>query len=229
MKKVLLEYASMFAYTITGLIFGLSFFLLFLNFYHMDELADTVDVSTYNDTSKVSVENKLNMIRNNINVYDQNSYTGSLNIYGLNNAKLRIEACLEIFESDEMMKYFDLDTIGINDAYNFTRDFRNIVLNDCIAMQINSMFNTDTVSTLPNFDIIEPYVKLNINNLLNSTDYVQDNLENSDHYYFSTNINKINFFDIVEDSYVDTMNNYQYTLDLIVEISNWYKNAVIGG
>lgn len=229
MKKVLLEYASMFAYTITGLIFGLSFFLLFLNFYHMDELADTVDVSTYNDTSKVSVENKLNMIRNNINVYDQNSYTGSLNIYGLNNAKLRIEACLEIFESDEMMKYFDLDTIGINDAYNFTRDFRNIVLNDCIAMQINSMFNTDTVSTLPNFDIIEPYVKLNINNLLRSTDYVQDNLENSDHYYFSTNINKINFFDIVEDSYVDTMNNYQYTLDLIVEISNWYKNAVIGG
>ncbi len=229
MKKILLEYASMFAYTITGLIFGLSFFLLFLNFYHMDELADTVDVSTYNDTSKVSVENKLNMIRNNINVYDQNSYTGSINIYGLNNAKLRMEACLEILESDEMMRYFDLDTIGIQDAYNFTRDFRNIVLNDCVAMQINSMFSTDTVSTLPNFNVIEPYVKLSINNLLNSTNYVQNNLENSDHYYFSTNVNKINFFDIVEDSYVDTMNNYQYTLDLIVEISNWYKDIVIGG
>ena len=229
MKKILLEYASMFAYTITGLIFGLSFFLLFLNFYHMDELADTVDVSTYNDTSKVSVENKLNMIRNNINVYDQNSYTGSINIYGLNNAKLRMEACLEILESDEMMRYFDLDTIGIQDTYNFTRDFRNIVLNDCVAMQINSMFSTDTVSTLPNFNVIEPYVKLSINNLLNSTNYVQNNLENSDHYYFSTNVNKINFFDIVEDSYVDTMNNYQYTLDLIVEISNWYKDIVIGG
>ena len=229
MKKILLEYASMFAYTITGLIFGFSFFLLFLNFYHMDELADTADVSAYNDTSKVSVENKLNMIRNNINVYDQNSYTGSINIYGLNNAKLRMEACLEILESDEMMRYFDLDTIGIQDAYNFTRDFRNIVLNDCVAMQINSMFSTDTVSTLPNFNVIEPYVKLSINNLLNSTNYVQNNLENSDHYYFSTNVNKINFFDIVEDSYVDTMNNYQYTLDLIVEISNWYKDIVIGG
>ena len=229
MKKILLEYASMFAYTITGLIFGFSFFLLFLNFYHMDELADTVDVSTYNDTSKVSVENKLNMIRNNIAVYDQDSYTGSINIYGLNNAKLRMEACLEILESDEMMRYFDLDTIDIQDTYNFTRDFRNIVLNDCVAMQINSMFSTDTVSTLPNFNVIEPYVKLSINNLLNSTNYVQNNLENSDHYYFSTNVNKINFFDIVEDSYVDTMNNYQYTLDLIVEISNWYKDIVIGG
>ena len=97
MKKILLEYASMFAYTITGLIFGFSFFLLFLNFYHMDELADTADVSAYNDTSKVSVENKINMIRNNIAVYDQDSYTGSINIYGLNNAKLRMEACLEIF------------------------------------------------------------------------------------------------------------------------------------
>ena len=222
MKKILLEYASMFAYTITGLIFGFSFFLLFLNFYHMDELADTADVSAYNDTSKVSVENKINMIRNNIAVYDQDSYTGSINIYGLNNAKLRMEACLE-------MRYFDLDTIDIQDTYNFTRDFRNIVLNDCVAMQINSMFSTDTVSTLPNFNVIEPYVKLSINNLLNSTNYVQNNLENSDHYYFSTNVNKINFFDIVEDSYVDTMNNYQYTLDLIVEISNWYKDIVIGG
>ena len=35
MKKVLLEYANVFAYTITGLVFGLSFFLLFINFYHI--------------------------------------------------------------------------------------------------------------------------------------------------------------------------------------------------
>ena len=33
MKKFLLEYANLIAYTITGLIFGLSFFLIFINFY----------------------------------------------------------------------------------------------------------------------------------------------------------------------------------------------------
>ena len=37
MKKVLLEYASMIGYTVTGLVFGVAFFLLFINFYHSQE------------------------------------------------------------------------------------------------------------------------------------------------------------------------------------------------
>ena len=65
--------------------------------------------------------------------------------------------------------------------------------------------------------------------MLGTTDYVQSNIENSDHYYFSTTNNKINFFDLAEDSYADVMNSYQSSLDLMVEVSNWYKNVVIGG
>lgn len=229
MKKLLLEYASMLAYTITGLIFGLSFFLLFINFYHMQELAETVDISAYNITNKTSVENKLNLIKNNISVYNQSTYQGSLNVYGLNTVKSRLENCIEIIESDDMMKYLNLNNISINDSYNFTVDFRNKILNDCLVMQVTSMINTDTVEALPSFDLIKPYIQINVNNLLNSYHYVQNNIENSDHYYFTTETNKTNFFDLVEDSYADTMNNYQVTLDLLVEISNWYRNVVIGG
>ena len=145
MKKVLLEYANVFAYTITGLIFGLAFFLLFINFYHMQELAETVDVSAYNDTNKASVEEKIETIRNNINVYNQSTYNGSLNIYGLNTVQLKLQDCLEIIESEDMMKYFELDEIGINDSYS------------------------------------------------------------------------------------DIMNSYQNSLDLLVEVSNWYRDIVIGG
>ena len=65
--------------------------------------------------------------------------------------------------------------------------------------------------------------------MLNSYSYIQNNIENSDHYYFTTETNKNNFFNLVEDSYTDTMNNYQSTLDLLVEISNWYRSIVIGG
>ena len=229
MKKVLLEYANVFAYTITGLIFGLSFFLLFINFYHMQELAETVDVSSYNDTNKATVESKIETIRNNISVYNQSTYTGSLNIYGLNTVQLKLQDCLETLESEDMMKYFELDEIGINDSYNFTLDFKNKILNDCLVMQVKSMFNTDTVAMLPNFNIIKPYVELNLDTLLDSTNYVQSNIENSDHYYFSTETNKANFFNLVDDSYSDVMNSYQNSLDLLVEISNWYRNVVLGG
>ena len=229
MKKVLLEYANVFAYTITGLVFGLSFFLLFINFYHMQELAETVDVSSYNDTNKATVESKIETIRNNISVYNQSTYTGSLNIYGLNTVQLKLQDCLEILESEDMMKYFELDEIGINDSYNFTLDFKNKILNDCLVMQIKSIFNTDTVAMLPNFNIIKPYVELNLDTLLDSTNYVQSNIENSDHYYFSTETNKANFFNLVDDSYSDIMNSYQSSLDLLVEVSNWYRNVVLGG
>lgn len=229
MKKVLLEYANAFAYTITGLIFGLSFFLLFINFYHMQELSETVDVSAYNDVNKASVESKIETIRNNINIYNQSTYTGTLNIYGLNTVQLKLQDCLEIIESEDMMRYFELDEIGIKDSYNFTLDFKNKILNDCLVMQVKSMFNTDTVSTLPNFNTIKPYVDLDLDVLLDSTNYVQSNIENSDHYYFSTETNKNNFFNLVDDSYSDTMNSYQSSLDLLVEVSNWYRNVVVGG
>ena len=127
------------------------------------------------------------------------------------------------------MKYFKLDKIGVEDSYNFSIDFKNRILNDCLVMQIKSIFNTDTVASLPNFSIIRPFADLGIDTLLGTTDYIQSNIENSDHYYFSTTNNKINFFDLAEDSYADVMNSYQSSLDLMVEVSNWYRNVVIGG
>lgn len=229
MKKILLEYVNVFAYTIIGLIFGLAFFLLFLNFYHMQELDAKVDVISYNENNRVKAEEKIATIKNNINVYNQSTYNGTLNIYGLNTVQIKLQNCLEILESDEMMKYFKLDKIGVKDSYNFSIDFKNRILNDCLVMQIKSIFNTDTVASLPNFSIIRPFVELDIDTLLGTTDYVQSNIENSDHYYFSTTNNKINFFDLAEDSYADVMNSYQSSLDLMVEVSNWYKNVVIGG
>ena len=195
----------------------------------MQELNTKVDMTAYNQNNKALVEEKLETIRNNINVYNQSTYNGSLNIYGLNTVQIKLQNCLEILESKDMMKYFELGEVGINNSYNFSLDFKNKILNDCLVMQIKSLFNTDTVATLPNFNIIKPYVDLDLDTLLGSTDYIQSNIENSDHYYFSTDNNKTNFFDLTEDSYSGVMNNYQNSLDLMVEISNWYRSIVIGG
>ena len=146
-----------------------------------------------------------------------------------NTAKIKLEECVKALESEELVKYFDQNTVYVKDVYDFSIDFKNIVLNDCLVMQLKSMFSTDTIATLPNYNIIKPYVDLNIDNLLDSSSYVQSNLENVDHYYFSTDINKTNFFDLTEDSYADIMNTYQNSLDLLVEVSNWYRSVVVGG
>ncbi len=229
MKKILLEYANIIGYTITGLIFGLSFFLLFINFYHSQELSYVADVSEYNTINKDTVSQKIATIRANLSVYNQANYSGNLNIYGLNTAQIKLEECLKIIESPEMMAYFEKKEIQLKDSYNFAVDFKNKILNDCLVMQVKSMFNTDTVSKLPNFDIIKPYVELSLNNLLSSSAYVQADLENADHYFFNTNGNRTNFFDLVNDSYSNIMNDYQDSLDLLVEISAWFKSIVIGG
>ena len=163
MKKLLLEYANIFAYTITGLVFGCAFFLLFINFYHMQELSETVDVSQYNDNNKASIESKVQTIKDNIGVYSQSTYRGNLSIYGLNNVQARLQNCIDIIESEEMMKYLELDEIGINDSYNFVVDYKNNILNDCLVMQVVSMLNTDTVQSLTNYNVISPLVESNVN------------------------------------------------------------------
>lgn len=229
MKKILLDYANTFAYTVIGLVFGLAFFLLFINFYHMQELDTRVDVVSYNANNKTQVEEKIAIIKNNISVYNQTAYNGPLNIYGLNTVQIKLQNCLEILESEEMMRYLELTEIGIKDSYHFSLDFKNKILNDCLVMQIKSIFNTDTVATLPNFNAIKPYVELNLDTLLGSVDYIQSNIENSDHYHFNTDNNRANFFNLVDDSYAGVMNNYQSSLDLMVEVSNWYRSIVIGG
>lgn len=229
MKKILLEYANMIAYTITGLVFGLAFFLLFINFYHMQEINTSVDIANYNTSNKQEIVNKINIIKANISVYDRDNYSGNLNIYALNAVQANLQKSVEILESQEMMKYFDYSDIHLKDAYNFSIDFRNNVLNDCLVMQIKSLVNTDTVNTLPNFTVIKPYLEFDIDSLTDSSTYIQSNLENADHYYFSTDTNKTNFFDLTKDSYTNIVAKYQSTLDLLVEFSNWYRSIVVGG
>ena len=104
MKNILLDYCNALAYTIIGLVFGFSFFLLFINFYHYQELDYSLDVTSYNATNKEEVLSKVQQIKDNISVYDQSTYNGNLNIYGLNAVKLKLSSCIEIIESEEILR-----------------------------------------------------------------------------------------------------------------------------
>ena len=69
MKKLLVEYAKIFGYTFTGLIFGLAFFLLFINFYHYKEINTTVDLSEKLNTEQETVNAKLEQIITTISIH----------------------------------------------------------------------------------------------------------------------------------------------------------------
>lgn len=229
MKKILLEYANIIGYTITGLVFGLGFFLLFINFYHAKELSETVDISTYMATSRENASNKLQQIKENAAVYNQATYNGSEDIFNMNSMQIRINSCVTIFESEEGQSFLNKDKITIQDAYRFNQFFQNEVLNDCVVMQLNTLGETSSSVGISSLSSIRPFIRLNIDYLLSAPSYVGNTIQNADAYYVSNDVNRNSIFDLTRDSYYATMNNYQQSLDLLLEISNWYKNLVIGG
>ena len=82
---------------------------------------------------------------------------------------------------------------------------------------------------IPSLSYIRPFINLNIKKLMNSPSYIMSNIENADNYQFSNNDNKNTIFSLTRDSYYAILENYNTSLDLVVEVSEWYKNTVIGG
>ncbi len=229
MKKMLLEYANVIGYTVTGLIFGLSFFLLFINFYHAKELSEVVDISSYSATYRENMQTKLNKIKENSATYNQSNYSGKENIFDMNGIQIRINSCVNILESEEAQTYLNKDKVGILDAYHFNYYYQNKILNDCVVMQLNALAVDDSPITVSSLAPIKPFLKLDIDHLLTTPAYIGNNLKNADAYFFSNDINKSSIFHITRDSYYATMNNYQQVLDLLLEVSEWYKDVVVGG
>lgn len=229
MKKILLEYANMIGYTITGLVFGLSFFLLFINFYHANELAEVVDISATTAMNKENAETKLNKIKENSATYSQNSYQGKENVFDMNGVQIRINSCVAIFENEDSQKFLTKDKITLQDSYQFHLFYQNQILNNCLVMQLNALGTENSSVGISSLQAIRPFVRLNIDNLLSSPSYVGNTIKNADAYYMSNDTNKSSIFDLTRDSYYATMTNYQQALDLLLEISEWYKGVVVGG
>ncbi len=229
MKKLLIEYAKIFGYTFTGLIFGLAFFLLFINFYHYKEINTKIDFSEKLSAEQQEANQKLEQIKNNLNTYNQYSYTGSENIFDLNNMQIRMNSCVTIFEGEEAQNYFKKTTYSLKDVYDFTMFYQNEIYNNCVIMQLNVFGSDDTVFDVGSLNEIRPFVADTISTLNIPTEYIIKNIENADMYHFSSDNNKTTVFNLNSTSFNKTMQSYQATLDLLVDLSNWYKNMVVGG
>ena len=228
-KKLLFDLTRTLGYTIIGLIFFFAFFLLFINFYHARELNLVIDVTSENTENQSLIAQKLDKVKKNVAVYSQNTYQGSNSIYDMNAIQIRLNSCIQSFESEEAKQTINKNEVMLKDVYKINSFYQNEILNDCIVMQLNA-FTTDTnVYSIPSLASLKPFIQLDVDHLLNSSNYLVGNLLNADSYFFSNDTNRETIFNLVEDIYYTTMQNYQNALDLLVEISNWYYKEVVGG
>lgn len=228
MKKFLMEYVEIIGYTATGLIFGISFFLLLFNFYHAKEVSTTfVKSDSYVD---VYTKNKprLEQIKNNTASFDANNYRGSNIQSELISIKAKIDICVSSFESTKANKIFTKKEVGVLDVYNLLSYYQSDIVNDCITLQLYSLKNYKGNLSSPSLEHVKPYIESNASLLSNDLDYVKRNLQNNSSLSFSSDYNKINVFNLTRESYTRIETSYQNSIDLLFNVSEWFRKFVGG-
>ena len=217
MKKFLIEYVSIIGYSVTGLIFGLAFFLILFNFYHAKEVSETY----------VKNENYVDVYtRNNIAGFDANNFRGHPAQTDLLSMKSRIDMCVSSFETSKANDIFTKKEVSVLDVYNLLTHYQSDIVNDCVTMQLYSLKNY--TGSLASFESVRPFIENNAMVLTNDLDYVKRSLQNNSSFGFSSEYDKINIFNLTRDSYTRIENSYQNSVNLLVNVSEWFKKAVGG-
>ena len=64
--------------------------------------------------------------------------------------------------------------------------------------------------------------------MVNDLDYIKKNLENNSSYFMSSSIMKSTVFDYTRDSYIEFVNSYQESVNLVYQLSVLYKESIEG-
>lgn len=228
MKKILIEYVNIIGYVVTGLIFGLACFILFLNLYHSKEVADRyvkndnyVDVYTKN-------KDKLEQIKKNANSFNPNQFRGDIDQINLMSVKANLDMCVSKYEDTQANQIFTKKELGIQDVYQLLEYYQSDIVNDCITLQIYSIRSSNNSVKMKSFNTIQPFVQTTSKMLMSDLDYMKRNLQNNSSYSFSSDYDKINIFNMTRDSYTKIEASYQNSIDLVYEVSEWFRK-VVGG
>ena len=225
MKKLLIEYCNIIAYSITGIVFGFSFFLLFINFYHYKDVNTTYKKQDSDFKINQILKTKLEKINDNANSFNPNVYKGSENIYSLSSIKSRLSICVSKINNDELTKILDKKVIDIKDVYDMQQFYQINIANECLVKQLYEVSTLSDKFQISGLSNVSPFMEDNINNLIKSSDYLQRVIKNNSSYYFSSNSNKIDLYDQTKDSYYALLNNYTEAVDFIYDVSLWYSEV----
>ena len=230
MKNIFFEYSKILGYTTIGLILGLSFFLLFLNFYHYKEV-NTSYVKNVDDLGvSQELQSELTTIKNNYSKFNINNYNGNEDIYSMTAIQSKLDLCVKNIDKSKIFNLLNKKEVFINDIYIMQQEYQNTIVNDCLIKQLYDLTIIDDNKSvnISNLSLIAPFLKDNIDVLKNINDYLQSNIKNNSSYSFNSDNSKLNVFNVTKDSYYQIVSSYRKSINLIKDVSIWYSN-IIGG
>lgn len=228
MKKLLIEYVNIVGYIITGLVFALACFILFINLYHNKEVSNEfVKSDSYVDVYTKNKE-KIAEMKNSIASFDPNNYRGNIDQLDLISINSKLNICVSKYEETEANKIFVKEKVNVRDVYQLLNLYQSDIINDCITLQIYSMNVSSNSDRLQSFNQIKPYVEMNSKFLMNDLNYVKRVLQNNSSYQFSSDYDKINIFNMTRDSYTMIEASYQNSIDLVYSVSQWFNQILRG-
>lgn len=228
MKKILVEYSNIIAYTISGIVFGLAFFLLFLNFYHYEDVNDLYKKQDSDYQINNEIKEKINKTKENINSVNLNMMTPNYNNLSIIQTKLNV--CIDQINNSKLDNILQKETISISDVYEMQQFYKIDIANECLVKQLYGLTTTDNsmFDGMPTFKSTIPFIENNINELKDSTDYVEKIIKNNSSYNFTSRSTKEDVYDQLKDSYYSVLHDYVNVVDFIYDISVLYINMAGG-
>lgn len=222
MKKILVEYSNIISYTVIGIVFGFTFFLLFLNLYHYEDVNDVYKKQDSDYQINKELKEKLNSISLNINSVQLNNT--SSNYANFSSIGLKLNTCIERINTNKFDELLSKKSISISDVYEMQQFYKIDISNECLVKQLYGMTLIENNQYADALSFIED----NIEKLKDSTDYVEKVIKNNSSYSFTSSSTKDDIYNQVRDSYYSIINDYVDAIDFIYDVSVWYKN-IAGG
>ncbi len=223
------QYVKIISYVLLGLVFGFSCFYLLTNCYHYLEIRKDYVVDVNNQALVQSIDNKMNNVKNNISVFNANTYRGNVSNSQMLLIYQNLNSCVNYFNNDTFSTIKNSDSVSITDVYRLRESYDNDILSGCIVTNLywTMSVNSDNINS-PYLIANKEMFKLYINSLLKETSYLKKDLLNNSSYYFNTSIASASIKDNTKDGFYEVMGAYNRAADFVELISNWFKNEVEG-
>ena len=223
--KIIKEFSYVFAFSITGLIFGFSFFLLFSNIYSYKEVNSSYEVQDTEFTTYKEMKQKLNSIREIANSFDPNNYKGQEDLFSVVQVQSKLNTCVDKIDTSSFDKLLTKKKIYIKDNYEMQQYYQSVISDECLVKQLYDL-TTNKNLKLSGLDDSSLFLQNEIDNLIKSTDYIQKEIKSNSSYYFpSTNI-KETLYDKTRDSYYSLLDDYKNSIDFVYDIALWYQKKL---
>lgn len=226
MKQVLKEYAKVFSYTITGMVFVFASFYLIINIYHYEEVRDTFTVNMSDDINYKSIESRITNITKYTNV-NVNKRKGKADKKFLSNLQSKLNYCNEALSNDEFKNLKEKKELSIKDVYNLRNALNAKVINGCLVEQLHYLtYYNDKDGSSDGLTKYSDMIKLNIDTISSKLNYIDKDLLNNSSYYYTTTTTKASVMNKPQDMFNDIMTTYDESASLVETLSKWLYEEV---